>query len=211
MRLQRSAGGTIVTSSTARTDHAAAAAAPPGRALAKALSHPLRWQILALLAETTTTPAAIARELGVRIENVSYHVRVLSDLGLIELVRTTPVRGALEHHYRACPHVTAADTAPDARPLHVRRDLNQGLVRDVVAGLVRAFAGDAAHSRCDGHLSRTPIVVDEEGWREIERRLEELRRRVREIEDESRARRARGGPAVAGEVVLLHYPSAPAR
>ena len=79
------------------------AAATPARALATALAHPLRWRILALLGDGTRTPAGIARELGVRTENVSYHVRVLCDLGLIELVRTTPVRGALEHHYRARP------------------------------------------------------------------------------------------------------------
>jgi DNA-binding transcriptional ArsR family regulator len=83
---------------TTRTSARARAAARPDQALEKALSHPLRWQILALLGEGTRTPAAIARELGVRTENVSYHVRVLSDLELIELVGTTPVRGTLEHH-----------------------------------------------------------------------------------------------------------------
>jgi hypothetical protein len=34
---------------------------------------------------------------------VSYHVRILARLGLIELVRTTPRRGAVEHHYRSLP------------------------------------------------------------------------------------------------------------
>lgn len=31
---------------------------------------------------------------------VAYHVRRLLEAGLIELARTRPVRGALEHHYR---------------------------------------------------------------------------------------------------------------
>jgi len=197
---------------TTRTSARARAAARPDQALEKALSHPLRWQILALLGEGTRTPAAIARELGVRTENVSYHVRVLSDLELIELVGTTPVRGTLEHHYRARPGLAIAPAEQDGGPLHVRRDVNQGIVREVIGGLIRAFAGEA-HARGDARLARVPVEVDEEGWRELDQRVEELLNRVREIQEESvaRARRARHARMISGELVLLHYPRDQAR
>jgi len=161
-----------------------------------------------LLSDGTRTPAAIARELNVRIENVSYHVRVLCELELIELVRTTPVRGALEHHYRACAGVGLADDFP----LHVRRDVNQGVVRDVIGGLIRAFAGED-HARDDAHLARLPIEVDEQGWRELDQRVEELLHRVRQIQEESvaRTRRARHARMISGELVLLRYPRHQAR
>lgn len=49
------------------------------------------------------SPKEIAGHLGEKLGNVSYHVRILARLGLIELVRETPRRGAVEHHYRAVP------------------------------------------------------------------------------------------------------------
>lgn len=68
-----------------------------------ALGHPLRARILALLDEGEASPKEIAGQLGEKLGNVSYHVRILARLGLIELVRETPRRGAVEHHYRAVP------------------------------------------------------------------------------------------------------------
>ena len=67
----------------------------------KALAHPLRVRALAILTERDASPSELAEELGEPLGNVSYHVRLLHELGLIELVRTTPRRGAIEHHYRA--------------------------------------------------------------------------------------------------------------
>jgi predicted ArsR family transcriptional regulator len=49
------------------------------------------------------SPAALAGLLAPEtrpVPAVAYHVRRLLEAGLIELARTQPVRGALEHHYR---------------------------------------------------------------------------------------------------------------
>lgn len=75
--------------------------ARPQEALARALSHPLRAQALAILVERTASPKEIADELDETLPNVSYHVRALEDLGLIELVEEEPVRGSVAHFYRA--------------------------------------------------------------------------------------------------------------
>jgi DNA-binding transcriptional ArsR family regulator len=69
--------------------------------LAKALSHSVRAQALALIAEGTASPKQIAERLGVDVRSVAYHVRVLEDLGCIELVETRQRRGAVEHIYKA--------------------------------------------------------------------------------------------------------------
>src|SRR5215211_6464722 len=70
--------------------------------LAKALSHPLRPRILQRLDDGgVASPNQLAEALGERLGNVSYHVRILRELRLVELVRTAPRRGALEHFYRA--------------------------------------------------------------------------------------------------------------
>jgi DNA-binding transcriptional ArsR family regulator len=69
--------------------------------LKKALSHPLRAQALPLFDGRPISPNQVARQLDVDVSRLAYHVRVLRQLGCIELVETKQKRGALEHFYRA--------------------------------------------------------------------------------------------------------------
>lgn len=69
--------------------------------IVKALGHPARREILRIFDEGIASPKEIAARVGLPLPNVSYHVKILRDLGLIELKRTTPRRGAVEHHYMA--------------------------------------------------------------------------------------------------------------
>lgn len=68
------------------------------------MSHPLRAAILRILAERAASPAEMARELRAELSNVSYHTKQLVQFECAELVGTRPVRGALEHVYRATEH-----------------------------------------------------------------------------------------------------------
>src|SRR3954470_9596074 len=67
----------------------------------QAMNHPLRARLLRILVERTSSPAEMARELDEDLSNVSYHTKQLVELDCAELVSTRPVRGALEHFYRA--------------------------------------------------------------------------------------------------------------
>jgi DNA-binding transcriptional ArsR family regulator len=70
--------------------------------LLAALNHPLRRRILrALDGEEAASPAELAKRLAVPLTTVSYHVRILAHYGALKLVRTKPVRGAVEHFYRS--------------------------------------------------------------------------------------------------------------
>ena len=51
----------------------------------KALSHPLRVRILAMLQERTASPSQLSEWLGATLGTTAYHVRSLHQLGLIEL------------------------------------------------------------------------------------------------------------------------------
>lgn len=46
------------------------------------------------------SPVQISGEIGEPLGNVSYHVKILVQAGVIELAATRPVRGALEHVYK---------------------------------------------------------------------------------------------------------------
>src|SRR4051812_38418058 len=74
---------------------------PLDERLVKAISHPIRHRVLVALNERVASPNELAQELGESLGRVSYHVRQLVGVGAIELVRTEPRRGAVEHYYRA--------------------------------------------------------------------------------------------------------------
>jgi len=75
---------------------------PNANDLLVALRHPLRRDILRHMAgEEATSPREIASALDRPLSNVSYHVRVLAARAAIALVRTQPVRGSMQHFYRA--------------------------------------------------------------------------------------------------------------
>lgn len=68
----------------------------------KAFAHPLRLEILRQL-RSRASPTELARKLGAPLGSVSYHVRVLADLGALQLVDEMPRRGAIEHYYELTP------------------------------------------------------------------------------------------------------------
>jgi DNA-binding transcriptional ArsR family regulator len=61
--------------------------------------HPVRLRALVLL-EDEYSPKGLAEVMGdTPLGVVAYHVRMLRGYGLVEEVRTEPVRGAVEHFY----------------------------------------------------------------------------------------------------------------
>lgn len=63
------------------------------------LSHPVRLTVVLAMDAGTASPTSLASRLGVPLGTMSYHVRCLAALGLLELVRSRPRRGAIEHVY----------------------------------------------------------------------------------------------------------------
>ncbi|MGN6275969.1 MAG: ArsR/SmtB family transcription factor [Solirubrobacterales bacterium] len=74
------------------------------RAVNQALRHPIRCEILRWVSESGhSSPRSISDGLGCQLPNVSYHVRVLRDAGLLDETDRIPIRGSLKHIYRLNP------------------------------------------------------------------------------------------------------------
>ena len=117
-------------------------------ALLRAISHPLRHRLLGMLDGRIASPNMLARELDLPLGRVSYHIRLLNDLGAIELVRTEPRRGALEHFYRAVTTVWFSEGDWTKLPRSARRGiLGQNL---------QQIFGDVTAAADDGRL-RPPV------------------------------------------------------
>ena len=159
----------------------------------KALTHPLRIQILAALDERTASPSELADELKAPLGNVSYHVRQLAGLGLIKLVKRTPRRGAIEHHYKAVGRPQITDDAWAGTPATVKNAV-VGAALGELGTAVTAAASAGGFSRADTHLTRTQVTVDERGWKDIDKELNASLTRVQKIVDDSAKRLAKAGP-----------------
>jgi DNA-binding transcriptional ArsR family regulator len=172
----------------------------------KALSHPLRVRILAILEERTASPVQLAEQLDASLGVVSYHVRTLERLGLIKLVRTNPVRGAVEHHYRANPRPTISDDGWDAAPPVAKQAFLSSFLQQVQA-YTGAAAAAGGFDRADAHFTRTVAKLDAKGWTQLAKACEQLLARIDAIEADSGKRIAKDphadGIVDAGLVIML--------
>src|SRR4051794_25027630 len=103
--------------------------------IAKALAHPLRARILQRLGERVSSPAELATELDAPLGVVSYHVRMLLGYDCVELVRTEPRRGALQHFYKATARPNFGEGQWRTLPGGLRKELAGETIQEVVDDL----------------------------------------------------------------------------
>ncbi len=155
--------------------------------IAKAYAHPLRIHILGLLDDRVASPSEIASELNAPLTHVSYHVRQLAGLGLIKLVKTTPRRGAVEHHYTSHLNPKITDDTWGQLPDVVKQNLVSGWVQQLGAHVADAVA-ERGFDRDNAHMSRNAMDIDEKGWNALAKELAKTLERVHRIMGESKAR-----------------------
>jgi DNA-binding transcriptional ArsR family regulator len=182
------------------------AALPPlDEGLIKALAHPLRWRIVeALVERAEASPVELARSLDEPLATVSHHVRVLRDVGSIELTRTEQRRGAIEHYYRAVMPAFFDNEQWEQVPIVLRRAIAGQLFQRVVSEAAAA-GGVGAFDEPESHLNRMLVELDDQGWHAVSELLTNLLRRIQALQSESDARREEGAYTRVSEIVLMHF------
>lgn len=71
--------------------------------LVKALSHPLRVEILETLRDRIASPTELSREMDQRLGVISYHARTLVKCGCLELVHAERRQGTIESFFGITP------------------------------------------------------------------------------------------------------------
>jgi DNA-binding transcriptional ArsR family regulator len=174
--------------------------------LAKALAHPLRVQLLAALNEGVASPNELAKKLDEPLTNVSYHVRMLHDLGTIELVDTEPRRGALEHYYRAVVRPFFGERDWKRLPKNARGSISDAVLQLVWDDAAEAIKAGIFDERDDRHLSRSVLAVDEQGWEELSGLLVETLDRAMQIQADSASRASKaGGDTFSVNLVMMTH------
>ena len=179
---------------------------PPGETsearIAKALAHPLRARILQRLGERVASPGDLAVELDAPLGVVSYHVRMLRDYDCVELVRTEPRRGALQHFYRATARPVLEEDQWRSLPAGLRRELAGETLSELVDDLGKSSDAGLLED-ADVMITRTPLELDEKAFKKLNKLLAKTQEQALSIAAESAARGTAG--VFPTELAILHF------
>jgi DNA-binding transcriptional ArsR family regulator len=182
---------------------------PPGETsearIAKALAHPLRARILQRLGERVASPGDLALELGAPLGVVSYHVRMLRDYDCVELVRTEPRRGALQHFYRATARPTLDEDQWKTLPSSLRKELSGETLAEIINDM-RAASEAGKLDDPEVIVQRTPLELDERAFKKLNRLLARTHEQALAIAAESAERQGEKSTHVfPTELAVLHF------
>jgi DNA-binding transcriptional ArsR family regulator len=182
-----------------------------GQKLMKALSHPLRVQILTILNDRTASPNELSRELRKGLSIVSYHVKVLYDYECIELVKTEPCRGAVEHFYKAVDGVLIPSWTLKLLPRSAQQAVFGEVLDDIEHDVGKSLEMGTFDKRPDYIVGRDPRMLDGKARKDAEELAAEFFERYRNLEAESSHRAANGesdGKLIPTTAVVLVFGSA---
>lgn len=180
------------------------------RRLIKALFHPVREHILAVLNERIASGSEIGEELGADVSSFYHHIEELEKLGCIERVATKRKRGANEHFFRARRTVFFNDEEWRRIPESLREDLAVSSLQMLFDDVLGAISTGMLNARDDRHVSWTPGNFDVQGWDEVMDLMNQTLDRLGRIQDAAESRLAKGArPGVSATMAILAFETEP--
>jgi DNA-binding transcriptional ArsR family regulator len=156
--------------------------------LVRALSHPLRVEILQVLNERDASPNELMDLLDQPLGNVAYHARVLEKCGCIKQVRTAQRRGAVEHYFRAVPRSYIGHQDWRKVPRSVRSEVSGASFESFLSRVADALEAGKIDDREDTTLNWMTMAVDDVGWAQAAEVLGEALTRLQGVHEQSRRR-----------------------
>jgi hypothetical protein len=137
-------------------------------------------------------------------------VRILRELDCIELVRTTPRRGAIEHHYRAMTRAYIDESTWAQIPASARKAVSGVGLDKMLTDIRAAMDADTFDARLDRHQSYSSLLLDELAWKELNVKLDEVLEWALEEQAKAAVRIAdEGAEDMRARLMLLTYTGAP--
>lgn len=173
--------------------------------LVKALRHPTRAYALTAMAQRPVSPKEIAAELGCDVNHAAYHIKELVKLECAELVDVQKRRNAREHFYKATVRHFFDPEDWKKVPGHDRLKMRIDLIKEV-SGEASIAAKAETLDTVDNHMSRTPMKVDRQGWKDISTYLDEVLEKVLTIHEEATFRLSRSKEeSIEARVALIQF------
>ncbi len=176
--------------------------------ISKAFGHYVRIQILWILNERIASPSELATELSEPLNRISGHIKVLKEVGCIELVDQVIVGSAVQNFYRATARVFFDDTEWRTIPPTLKEGLRITLLQNLIDDAIAALEDETYDSLDGSHMSWSPMLIDEQARLEINELLEKTLKRALAIQGQAAKRlSANGESGISYSVSLLGYPS----
>jgi DNA-binding transcriptional ArsR family regulator len=156
------------------------------------MAHPLRVHILAYMNDRPWSPSELADELAEGLSQVSYHVKVLKDFELIEMTKTEPRRGAVEHYYKAIERVFMPSSITKQLPKSAQRGMFMDTIEDTNKDVAASLKSGRFDERDDYHVSYTPADLDGIACEAAEKLADKFVEDFIELGAEAAKRRANG-------------------
>jgi DNA-binding transcriptional ArsR family regulator len=177
------------------------------RRMAKALGHPLRCEIIAILNDTCASPSEMADMLDEPLSNVSYHTNELRKLKCIEMVDQEKVRGSVKTRYRATMKMLLDNPDWERLSKAARTAVSVNAMNEVSRRAADAMEAGTFDGRTDRTLITLKLDVDEQAWLDVNKALRVAYERIEDIKVEAATRKAEGVETFRMTASLLGYPS----
>lgn len=176
------------------------------RRLIKALGHPVREHILAVLNERIASASEIGEELGADVSSFYHHIEELEKLECIEKVATRQRRGAKEHFFRAKRTLVFDETRWQTLPASIKADVAVSSLQYLFDDVVNALEEGTLDARDERHVSWVPAEFDPQGWVEARDLMDRTLEQLAEIQEGAALRLAQGrGPGLPATMAILAF------
>lgn len=163
------------------------------RRLIRLASEPVRLRALTFLNEHAAGVGEVAAELEIDPADAGRHLDAMHGEGLIEVVGEVLNRGAVEPRYRALVRSLFDDEEWAMIDLDEQKRLTGWVLGMIEADAREALAAGTFTARPEAHVSRTIPTVDEQGWDELCRILDDALQSIFAAEAAAAERLAENG------------------
>jgi predicted transcriptional regulator len=179
------------------------------------MQHPLRAEAFGLIrARGPISPAEVARELEADVPTISYHVRKLTEYNCVEEVENRPVRGVVEHFYRATDEpvldieewAELSEGQPEVAEV-LTDEFMQNIVDDFTASRRASIVGRDEKFA----ITRNPLLLDDEGLDEALEAAFAYETKMTEIAARSAARLGGEDPGIPVSSSIVFFKMPPRR
>jgi hypothetical protein len=182
--------------------------------LFKALRDPDRAWILAMITDAPAAAVDLEKRCEIPRNRISYHLKMLVKYECAELMDTIPVRGTYKKIFRGLvpAFMPPADWAKMS--FEARNGWSIKIVNEAFERIQRAFHAGTFDKRLDRVAANYKPRLDEEGWAEAYKLLEELHEKFRPegpLEEASNARHPDHMERTPFTLSIFFYQSPPGR
>jgi hypothetical protein len=160
-------------------------------------------EALTIFNERVASPKEVADEIGVSLNKAGHHIKELLDADCVELVRTEPRGGSVEHFYRGIRRPELSDEEWRATPEESQRRIVATVVRNLIAETLSAIRSGKMVADRFLRLSWKSVSLDAQAREEVADEQRESLERLRRIEVDSAQRMIESGEEGVSTVVAV--------